>query len=84
MANFFQPEINNKGKVMKISTIAKYVDQPLVLNGLQKKMPVLLIGGGSAFGLYDVYKHRKGKKSDENKDQHKKLLRQRKILYPLS
>lgn len=67
MANFFQPEINNKGKVMKISTIAKYVDQPVVLNGLQKKMPVLLIGGGSAFGLYDVYKHRKGKKSDEKR-----------------
>ena len=52
---------------MKISTIAKYVDQPVVLNGLQKKMPVLLIGGGSAFGLYDVYKHRKGKKSDEKR-----------------
>lgn len=52
---------------MKISTIAKYVDQPVVLNNLQKKMPVLLIAGGAGFGLYDVYSHHKNKKQDEKR-----------------
>ena len=57
----------NRGSAMNISTIAKYVDQPVVLNSLQKKMPALLIGGGAAFGAYDTYKHSKGKHPDKKR-----------------
>lgn len=52
---------------MKISTMAKYIDQPVVLHGLQKKMPALLIAGATGFGLYDLHKHRKQKKDHEKR-----------------
>lgn len=39
---------------MKLNSLAKYVDQPIVLNSLQKKMPAMLIGGAAAFGIYDT------------------------------
>lgn len=42
---------------MKISTVAQYIDQPVILNNLQKKMPALLILGGAGFGLHDTFKH---------------------------
>lgn len=42
---------------MKISTIAKYVDQPMILNKLHKNMPALLIGAGGTFGVVDSYLH---------------------------
>ena len=41
---------------MQIQTIAKFVDQPIILNKLQQKMPRVLIGTGAAFGLYDTFK----------------------------
>lgn len=42
---------------MRIQTIAKYIDQPVILNKLQKKMPALLIGAGTAYGIYDTVQH---------------------------
>lgn len=48
---------------MKISTIGKYVDQPIILNKLDKNMPALLIGAGGAFGVINSIKQPKeGKK----------------------
>lgn len=44
---------------MKISTICKYVDQPMILNKLDQKMPALLIGAGGTYGLVDSLKHSK-------------------------
>ena len=38
---------------MKISTIGKYIDQPVILNKLDKNMPALLVGVGGGFGIYD-------------------------------
>ena len=46
---------------MRIQTIAKFVDQPVILNKLQQKMPSLLIGTGTAYGLYDTFAHSEGK-----------------------
>lgn len=46
---------------MRIQTIAKFVDQPVILNKLQQKMPSLLIGTGTAYGLYDTFVHSEGK-----------------------
>lgn len=44
---------------MKIQTIAKFVDQPVIINKLNRKMPALLIGTGTTYGIYDTFKHRK-------------------------
>mgnify|MGYP000044803213 FL=1 len=44
---------------MKISTICKYVDQPMILNKLDQKMPALLIGAGGTYGLADSLRHSK-------------------------
>ena len=41
---------------MRLSSIGKCVDQPLILNKLEKKMPALLIGAGSAYGIFDTYR----------------------------
>lgn len=49
---------------MKISTIGKYVDQPIILNKLDKKMPALLIGAGGFYGVADSFMHLK---KDKNK-----------------
>lgn len=46
---------------MKIQTIAKFIDQPVILNKLHKHMPELLITAGTGFGLYDTYTHKKHK-----------------------
>ena len=43
---------------MKIQTLAKYVDQPLLVNKLNKQIPNLLVGAGSLIALQDAYKHR--------------------------
>lgn len=43
---------------MKIQTIAKFVDQPLILNKLNKKMPTFLVGTGGIYGIVDTYRHR--------------------------
>ena len=47
---------------MKIQTLAKYVDQPLVINKINNQMPKLLIGSGSAMAIYDAYKNRNDKR----------------------
>lgn len=52
---------------MKISTICKYVDQPMILNKLDQKMPSLLIGAGGAYGLVDSFKHAKKDKKHSKK-----------------
>ena len=44
---------------MKIQTVAKFIDQPVILNKLQKHMPALLVGAGTGYGVYDTIKHRK-------------------------
>ena len=44
---------------MKIQTIAKFVDQPVILNKLHKSMPALLVGTGVGYGIYDTVKHKK-------------------------
>ncbi len=54
---------------MKISTIAKYVDQPMVLNKLDKTMPALLIGIGSGYGLIDTFT------SKHDEDKQKKFVK---------
>jgi len=46
---------------MKVSTIAKFVDQPVIINKLQSRMPALLITTGAGYGIYDTYKHRHDK-----------------------
>lgn len=53
---------------MKVSTIAKYVDQPMILNKLHKQMPLILISAGSAFGAFDYFHHSKkyGKKAEKH------------------
>lgn len=52
---------------MKISTIAKYVDQPIILNKLHRQMPALLIGAGTLFGVVDSYHHSKKYKQNNEK-----------------
>ena len=44
---------------MKISTLCKYIDQPMILNKLDQKMPALLIGIGGAYGIIDSLNHTK-------------------------
>ncbi len=44
---------------MKISTLCKYVDQPMILNKLDQKMPALLIGAGGSYGVLNTIKHNK-------------------------
>jgi hypothetical protein len=51
--------------MMKISAISKFVDQPLLVNNLQRKMPALLIGGAAVFGICDTL----GKPKEERKKQ---------------
>ena len=53
---------------MKISTIAKYVDQPIVLSKLHKKMPYLLVASGAVVGAYDY--HKCAKKHKRNRKTH--------------
>lgn len=46
---------------MNLSAIGRCIDQPVILNKLQKKMPLLLIGAGGGYGVYDTYKSTKRK-----------------------
>ena len=52
---------------MKISTFCKYIDQPMVLNKLDQKMPALLIGAGSVYGLADSFVKTKKKQQQNTK-----------------
>ncbi|MDR1168060.1 MAG: hypothetical protein LBK53_04105 [Heliobacteriaceae bacterium] len=53
---------------MKISTIAAYVDQPIILGKLHKKMPAALVGAGTIFGVRDCAKHGKNKLPEKRKE----------------
>ena len=44
---------------MKISTFCKYIDQPMILNKLDKRMPAVLIGAGAGYGIADSFRHAK-------------------------
>lgn len=57
---------------MNLTALGRCVDQPVFLNKLQKKMPALLIGAGTGYGIYDTYKSSKGKDSEYKK---KKILK---------
>lgn len=46
---------------MNLSALGRCVDQPIILNKLQKKMPLLLVGAGTAYGVCDTYKASSGK-----------------------
>ncbi len=50
---------------MRISSIAKYIDQPYILLNLQKKMPAFLIGSAAGYGLYDTFKQPEGKRTKQ-------------------
>ncbi len=56
---------------MKVQTLAKYVDQPFIINKLNNQIPNLLIGSGTAIAVYDAYKHR----NDNNKKNEHRLLK---------
>ena len=43
---------------MKINTLAKYIDQPLIVNKLNQQMPKLLIGSAAGIAIYDGIKHK--------------------------
>lgn len=61
---------------MKIQTIAKYIDQPIILNKLHNKIPSLLITAGAGFGIGDYYHH----KNNNNLEEHKKHIRHHRFL----
>ena len=44
---------------MNISTLGKFLDQPLLSNALSRKMPHILIGSAIAYGIKDTYSHEK-------------------------
>lgn len=52
---------------MNLSAIGRCIDQPLVLQKLQTKMPALLIGAGTGYGVYDTVKSSKGKDKEFKK-----------------
>lgn len=49
---------------MNIKSIAKFVDQPLVVNKLQKSMPTLLVTSALGYGAYKTYQAPKDKRKD--------------------
>ena len=49
---------------MNIKTIAKFVDQPLVVNKLQKSMPTLLVTSALGYGAYKTYQAPKDKRKE--------------------
>jgi len=48
-----------------LSTLGKYLDQPLLVSNFSKKVTPLLIGGGAAYGLYDTYKAREERRDKQ-------------------
>lgn len=57
---------------MNIKTLARCVDQPILLNKLQKSIPTVLIGVGTTYGAYDTYHSSKNRDSEFKK---KKVLK---------
>ena len=60
---------------MKISTLCKYIDQPMILNKLDQKMPALLIGAGGTFGIADSFRLNKKKDGHKPVDEKQKFLK---------
>ncbi len=52
---------------MKLSSVARCIDQPLVLHKLQKNMPALLIGAGAIYGISDTFRSSKNKNKEHRK-----------------
>lgn len=52
---------------MNLTAIGRCIDQPILINKLQRKMPALLIGSGSVYGVYDTNKASKGKEPKKKK-----------------
>lgn len=46
---------------MKIQTLAKYIDQPLLVNKLNRQMPKILVGTGTAIAIGDAVKQKQEK-----------------------
>lgn len=52
---------------MKISSFCKYIDQPIILNKLDKHMPSLLIGAGSLYGIENSLNNKKSHEDRKDK-----------------
>lgn len=61
---------------MKISSIAKYIDQPLVINKISGAAPVILTGCAAGLGIHDVFIQKQ--KNEEQKE--KKIFKNAVIL----
>lgn len=46
---------------MNVTALGRCIDQPILINKLQKKIPMLLVGSGALYGLYDTHKASKGR-----------------------
>lgn len=53
---------------MNITAIGRCIDQPILINKLQKHMPALLIGAGCGYGVFDTYKSSKNKSDTVKKE----------------
>ena len=49
----------NKGNHMKLTSIGKFLDQPLLSNTLSRNMPNILIGSALLYGFKDTFSHGK-------------------------
>ena len=50
---------------MNINTIAKYVDQPIIINSLQRKLPQILTAGAAGFCTYDTIKTKRNESKEK-------------------
>lgn len=48
-------DMPNKENYMKISSVAKFLDQPLLSNTLSRKMPLILTGAALVYGIKDTF-----------------------------
>ena len=55
---------SNKGENMKLSSVGKFLDQPLLSNTLQRKMPVILTGAALAYGVADTVSQPKSERKN--------------------
>ena len=44
---------------MKISSIAKYIDQPLIINKISNAAPLVLTGCAAGLGVHDIFQNKK-------------------------
>ena len=51
----------------KADILGKYLDQPVLIKKISDKVPVTLIGGAAAFGLYDTFNDKEVKEGRETK-----------------